>query len=380
MMLFSAKDMPSVVDDYAPARLSEADRKRLEATAVRLFRAQGNRSGRMRLTADLQRRKVKPPRGMMISTGEERAGGQSLNARKLALEFSKGEVEIAALTEAQQAGLRDKYERAMGEFIRWLAGQLDELRELLRAKQQPYRERADLKDTHARIPSVIADLVCGWETFIKFALESGAISEKESSELVERGWRVLKGAGEAQKPHQNELDPANQFITYLTSGIDARAGHLADSNALHSPPDENNAESYGWQMVERWAHDEPRHVPEPRGKLVGWMDGDNLYLNSESSYQSHKAWRLVRTSPLAKLRCTSFYLKKDYWLRPTSRSKAARPIPPVSALVGVRLQSCGRGRVYWDSPISSRGRLSEPTVLRTLKAGRCRGFRLTLVG
>jgi hypothetical protein len=65
---FVLKDLPFVIDDYAP---SGPDRRELEVKAARLLRSQGNLSGRSRLRADLTERPSFPPRGIIIGTGEQ---------------------------------------------------------------------------------------------------------------------------------------------------------------------------------------------------------------------------------------------------------------------------------------------------------------------
>ena len=69
---FVLKDVPFVIDDYAPSGL---DSRELEAKATRLLRSQGNLSARNRLRADLTERPGFPPRGIIIGTGEQHPPG-----------------------------------------------------------------------------------------------------------------------------------------------------------------------------------------------------------------------------------------------------------------------------------------------------------------
>lgn len=66
----AAKDCVLAVDDFCPHG-SAADRARLQSAADRIFRAQGNHSGRLRCRTDGTVKAVKPPRGLIISTGED---------------------------------------------------------------------------------------------------------------------------------------------------------------------------------------------------------------------------------------------------------------------------------------------------------------------
>ena len=67
---FAAKDAVLVVDDFAPGGTAQ-DRARLNREAARIFRAQGNLSGRARLRPDATLRPIKAPRGLILSTGED---------------------------------------------------------------------------------------------------------------------------------------------------------------------------------------------------------------------------------------------------------------------------------------------------------------------
>src|SRR5712691_6728858 len=91
-LAFQAKDAVLVVDDFCPTG-SHADIQRYHKEADRLFRSQGNQSGRQRMRPDSTLKPVKPPRGLILSTGEDVPRGQSLRARLLILDVSPGMVQ-----------------------------------------------------------------------------------------------------------------------------------------------------------------------------------------------------------------------------------------------------------------------------------------------
>ena len=140
-LAFAAKDALLVVDDYAP-RGAAGDRQRLERDADRLLRAQGNRAGRQRMRADGSLRPARPPRGLILSTGEDVPPGQSLRGRLLILEVSPGDVPLARLTPHQHAAAAGLLARALAGFVRWLAPQYGELCGRLPAERAALRERA----------------------------------------------------------------------------------------------------------------------------------------------------------------------------------------------------------------------------------------------
>ena len=140
-LAFTAKDALLVVDDYAP-RGAAGDRQRLERDADRLLRAQGNRAGRQRMNRDGSLRPARPPRGLILSTGEDTPPGQSLRGRMLILEVSKGDVPLTRLTPHQNAAGAGLFAQALAAFLHWLAPQYGELCARLPGERAELRDRA----------------------------------------------------------------------------------------------------------------------------------------------------------------------------------------------------------------------------------------------
>ena len=82
MLAFYGKDILLTVDDFAPQPGSRAQQT-LHAKAEQLLRAQGNGSGRERTNGDGTMRPTRPPRGLILSTGEDVPRGHSVRARAL---------------------------------------------------------------------------------------------------------------------------------------------------------------------------------------------------------------------------------------------------------------------------------------------------------
>jgi hypothetical protein len=166
-MCFTAKDAVVVIDEYVTNGLSKSKREELEAKAARLFRAQGNQSGRGRLNAKLEQRPDKPPRGLIISTGEDVLGTQSLAGRLLQLEIKIGDIDRAPLTKAQEAGARGEYARASGGFVQWLAaGRLDEWREFKQSTVSDVHDLVYYEGAHPRMAQIIGALLFSWLLFL----------------------------------------------------------------------------------------------------------------------------------------------------------------------------------------------------------------------
>ena len=178
-VLFAAKDALVVIDDFCPTG-SSADVQRYHRDADRVFRAQGNRSGRQRMRADATLRPTKPPRGLAISTGEDTPRGQSLRSRVGVLEVGPSDVDWARLT-ACQADARDGvYARALVGFVGWLAPRYDEVRERMRADLDALRTVAYTDGQHRRTPGIVADLAYGLKLFLAYAVDVGAVTDDEA--------------------------------------------------------------------------------------------------------------------------------------------------------------------------------------------------------
>ncbi len=143
VLAFSAKDALLVVDDFAPTGTGN-EISRYHREADRLLRAQGNRSARQQLRPDATLKPAKPPRGTIVSTGEDVPKGQSLKARLLATELPRqgpDTVDWQMLTACQRDTAKGLYAQAMAGFLRWLAPRYDivmaGLREAVAALRDP---------------------------------------------------------------------------------------------------------------------------------------------------------------------------------------------------------------------------------------------------
>jgi hypothetical protein len=246
-LAFTAKDALLAVDDFCPTGTGN-DVQRYHTEADRLFRGQGNRAGRQRMRADATLRPAKPPRGLVLSTGEDTPRGQSLRARLLVLEISPGDFGPAppdpnpTLTACQRdAG--GKYSAALAGFLRWLALQLDAIRARLRAELAELRDGARSDGQHARTPGIIADLALGLRYLLDFARTAGAVSESERGDLWKRGWAALGEAAAQQATQIATSEPAGLFLRLLSAAVASGYAHIADERG--NEPRE--PQRWGWR-------------------------------------------------------------------------------------------------------------------------------------
>jgi hypothetical protein len=285
---FLAKDALLVVDDFAPTGTT-TDVQRLHREADRLFRAAGNRAGRARMRADGGSRPTYYPRGMLISTGEEIPSGQSLRARLLVLELTPGEITAAALSSAQAAATNGLLAAAMAGYLRWLAPRIDDLKAALPERHWMLRDTLAQGIDHRRTPDIAASLIVGWETFLQFAEEVGAIGGVDATSLLTRMRAAVADSAEVQRTHQTSEEPARRFLALLGAAISSGRAHLADANSGAYPKD---AGSWGWQLTTVGSGHEMREVWRPNGERLGWIRDDDLLLEPETAFAA--AQKLAR--------------------------------------------------------------------------------------
>jgi hypothetical protein len=278
-LAFQAKDALLVVDDFAPGGTTN-DVQRLHREADRLLRAQGNASARQRMRADTSLRPPRPPRGLILSTGEDIPRGQSLRARLLTLELSPGDLVWHRVTAAQQDAGDGVYASAMAGFISWMAGRYEATRDTFRERQRELRAAAYRSGAHRRTPDIMASLAAAWGLFLEFATEAEAVGEGDATSLSESGWTALGEAAAKQAQHQASAEPTQHFLRLLRAALASGACHVAGPRG-EAPP---SAAAWGWREFEIGTGDNYRAELRPQGKRAGWLDGEALYLEPDASF------------------------------------------------------------------------------------------------
>ena len=271
-LAFLCKDAILVVDDFAPGG-SAYDVQKKHGEADRLLRGQGNSAGRGRMRRDTSLQPPKPPRGLILSTGEDIPRGQSLRARLLVLEVDPEDVKWDQLTKCQRDAADGQYALVLAGFLSWLAPWYENLMKQMPSKLRELREEAGASGAHKRTPAIVANLYLGLELFIEFAEDVCAISATRAERLRQQGWKALFEAAAAQKSVQSDSDPAERFIDLLIAAIASGKAYVANKDGAIP----TNAESWGWRKNRE-------SQLEPRGNLVGWIDGSDLYLEPEAAF------------------------------------------------------------------------------------------------
>ena len=276
---FQAKDQLMVLDDFAPTG-SSYDVQRWHKKADRVLRAKGNASGRQRMRPDTALRPEKPPRALILSTGEDVPRGQSLRARMLVLELSPGDLDWKTLTQCQRDAAGGLYARAMSGFVQYLATRYDDLRASLKEERAALREWAALSTQHKRTPGIVADLALGLRHFLHFAHDVGALTAEEAERLWLGGWAALGEAAAVQGQHQAAGEPTRRFGELLSAAIASGRAHVAGPEG--DEPEGPGA--WGWRRATVGTGDYEREEWRPLGERVGWVEKESLYLLPEAAY------------------------------------------------------------------------------------------------
>lgn len=271
-LAFLAKDMLVVIDDFAPGGAPERVRA-LQAKAERIFRAAGNRQGRQRMRADTSLRPVRPPRGLILSTGEDLPEGQSIRARIVVVEVGKGDIDRDRLTNCQRDADAGLYAGATAGFVSWLSARLDVVRTA--ARETVERLATEVADDagHRRTARAAAELLYGYWTFLVFARELEAIDDRQRDGLWAAAKATLKSVVEKQAEHQVRTDPAELLLEAIRAALLSGQAHFTTLEGAIPEP----REPLGWRLGSESSW-------RASGTRIGWIDEGGAYLEPKTAF------------------------------------------------------------------------------------------------
>ncbi|MGA7743811.1 MAG: DUF3854 domain-containing protein [Polyangia bacterium] len=244
--LFILKDALCVVDDYAPQPGKYAAQD-LQRRAARIIRSVGNGASRGRLRADLTQRPERPPRGLMISTGEDLPPGSSIRARLYAVEVERNGLNLPLITELQSQ--RGRLRHAMRAYLEWLRPRLDDFGTSLPRLRERMRPLFQGATGHARHPDTLAHLLLGVYVLSQFAVDVGAMSKPDGRRLVRRALNVLRAGANEQAEVAADVDVARAFVGVLSDLLAQKKVVLLDKHQPLSAAGLGE-EAIGWRDSE----------------------------------------------------------------------------------------------------------------------------------
>lgn len=214
--MFQCKDVPFVIDDYAPQFTDAGGARKQAKTAHYVVRSVGNRSSRGRRRADMTAQKQFIPRGLVLATAEQPLIGQSIVGRMIFVEIEIGSVDLERLSAGQEH--HHLYSQAMSAYLLHLAGNWErletELPDRFAAAQAavsfPGQDR--LADYYA-VLKVASDLMFEW------AVSIGAISQADADEKRDEMDMALVTLLASQSTRISQQAPVLRFFEALNDLI-----------------------------------------------------------------------------------------------------------------------------------------------------------------
>lgn len=318
-LAFQAKDALVVIDDFCPTG-SQADVQRAHRDADRVLRAQGNQSGRQRMRPDGTLRPPKPPRGLILSTGEDTPRGQSLRARMLILDISPTTLRWEQVSDCQRDAAAGLYAQALAGFVHWLAPRYDAVARGIAAEVHELREQA-VHSVHRRTTDIMANLGLALRYFLAYAQDRGALNAEACEQLWQRFWAALAAASAAQEEHQSTEEPVARFFALLSGALMSGRAHVADAHTFREPG--ATAAHWGWRQHLSGSGLETRETWQAYGDCVGWLREDRLYLDPEAVFRTVQKFASEQNAALAMTQRTLWkrMREQNVLMREPSRSQ-----------------------------------------------------------
>lgn len=167
--------------------------------------------------------------------------------------------------------------------------------------------------SHARTAMMVGDLYSGFQLFLDYATDTGALSEAEARRYADRAWDALLAVAFAQTTAQREANPVERFLALLGTIVAARRVRLAK---VGDPFEEDNAR------------------PDPH---IGWIDGGDVYLLDAVAFAEVRRFATEQGQPLpGSLRSLRRGLDKAGLLRSTGKDHGRESYPIQKVLGGAR--------------------------------------------
>ena len=196
--------------------------------AERVLRAQGNQSGRDRLTSTIALRGVYIPRGMILATGEDVPNGHSLQARCVILSVGKRATDTNILTVLQKLAEEEVLAQLMSNFLSWVAGKADakQVNDLMKLAHSDCMMKLPTSG-HTRMRDNLASLMSGVWLLLQFGKEMCDLSEGDITRFKSATLNSANKVAELQITADKEASEADRFIELLRSSLAMGAAHLA---------------------------------------------------------------------------------------------------------------------------------------------------------
>lgn len=290
-LLWQAGDALLVADDLAPDRGAERSSNR----ANELLRMVGNGASKARGARTGGLRVDRPPRSLLMLTGEDGASRPSAESRTVYVPLAPGDVPLDVIRGLSARELVAGRNAAGAALARHVAGRMpvtewvDERRDaysvaLLAADPDPdgmASRRADL----------VAELAVGWRALLDAAVAGGALEDAAAREVWARVWAGLVDCLARQVEVTERRSLVDRTADLLRSSIRAGRAHLQAAEG--GAPLSLDLAPCGWTRGEGQFGD-----VRASGESVGWTDGRQVWLDPGAVFATMERQARAESDPL----------------------------------------------------------------------------------
>lgn len=273
---FRAKDTLFLVDDFKPSG-NASERAKADGTVSRIIQGAADGAGRATLTADRRSRAGLFPRGLVMTSAEDLPRGHSNRARLVIVEVHRKLIDTpeksAAYFDGESKAEEGVYALALAGFVQAVAGRFDRLHAGSSAHLARIRALSPyFAGEHGRTGDAAAEIAYGWECFLSFAVQVGAVDDVEALSLWDRVVAALAETAQGQGEHLAEADPTVRALSVL-SGLLAQGRVYLEDLKDGGRPEAPDAVMCGWQrrvFIGEHGEEEESFATKPGAVLLGW--------------------------------------------------------------------------------------------------------------
>ena len=249
----------------------------------RLFRSQGNGAGRSRMNGKMEAQRSFPPRGLILSTGEDLPEGHSCRSRVMLVDTAPivdpgGDNSFLDALQTQCA--EGVFTQALACWVQWLAPQVNKIMqdwdgELIQIRKHLNTGAMNL---HGRSVDQVAEMLMTGEMVLAWAMEKGAITQQEANEYRLRFQLAFATISQDQRTEQSAEDPVQKFLDILPDALAGGVCHIKSEPGYHHHGNsaDNNRFGYSYHAsFNDW---------QPNGPCIGLLRGSTVYLNKTIAF------------------------------------------------------------------------------------------------
>lgn len=359
----TCKDSILIIDNFIA---DGPDQAREQAKAAVVLNNQGDGRGRARMRPDMTPMPELPPRGAILSTGEDGVLRKSAKGRSLIVKFTPedasgqgGSIDLSTLTDLQRDADGGLYAAAMTSYIRHVARGRRAALARLDALVAEYAARAVAAGVrgHARTPGILAELAAGFRLFAEWAASDQvrAIPPESLDKWLDTCWSWLVTLADDQQEQQDEGDDARRFLDLITSALGCGRAHLVDEDG-RAPAGKEAACGYRQYGARP---DRPHWLVENNASArIGWLVEGRVYLDANEAARLTQAAAAQQHKPLSNPDTVVARLAERGWLT-VERAAGKTRYKSRKTLEGVRRTNllAFDAAVFWPAGEESEGPL-----------------------